>query len=77
MLTSGTVRLIFYPHGTDWVTKTQAAEIADALWDLTFVFGVRGIEWADVRVGEADEEGGVSEIKMYFAMEILVLGEEA
>lgn len=71
-LSSGAVKLFFYPHGMGWVTRRQAALVADALWELTFAFGVRGIMWAGVRVGEAGEGGGgVSAVKVDFVVEIL------
>lgn len=62
-LSNGAVKLFFYAHGQRWITRRQAAQIPDALWDLTFAYGVRGIMWAGVRVGN----GGVA---VNFVMEI-------
>ena len=50
-LSSGSVKLSFYPYVTGWITRRQAATVADVLWDLTFAHGVRGVMWARVRVG--------------------------
>lgn len=45
----------------------------DALWDLTFSYGVRGISWAGIRVGDAGE-GAVSAVKVNLVVEILEPG---
>jgi len=72
-LSNGAVKLYFYPHGRGWITRRQAAQVPDALWDLTFSYGVRGISWAGIRVGDAGE-GAVSAVKVNLVVEILEPG---
>ena len=72
-LSNDAVKLYFYPHGQGWITRRQAAQVADALWDLTFLYGVRGISWAGVWVGDA-REGAVSAVKVDLVVEILEPG---